>query len=356
MSFLSLSFDELRRVDVEIRLKNTDGSLFFNLEPLLKYKTSTAFSSVSELYAGDIDAGCLYSAYSINFQTGCDHAGPYLRIFPSLDTSPGFDHPNSGGCCQGDQSSFFQQPNLPSLSGRGHPVENSLRFGGFPSSPFDVNTALPKSTPDYSPVWPPNSGFPPLYDPRPLSPTVLINEPVREKGLFPSLFLGVGQTSPSHLSSGTSSSASESLFPAADISRENSSPASSSLSRWIPDPSDGISAQCREPSGLQLSEGEDGCGKSYACGISGCTRRFKSQHTLRSHMEAHKQKRPTVFTCTQGCFEQFTRQHDRLRHEVAKHGKVSDWQCEDCRRSFSSKKTLAHHKCPMMVGRTRWVN
>jgi len=54
MSFLSLSFDELRRVDVEIRLKNTDGSLFFNLEPLLKYKTSTAFSSVSELYAGTL--------------------------------------------------------------------------------------------------------------------------------------------------------------------------------------------------------------------------------------------------------------------------------------------------------------
>jgi hypothetical protein len=53
MSFLSLSFDELRRVDVEIRLKNTDGSLFFNLEPLLKYKT-TAFSSVPGLHTGTL--------------------------------------------------------------------------------------------------------------------------------------------------------------------------------------------------------------------------------------------------------------------------------------------------------------
>ncbi|KAJ2932708.1 hypothetical protein H1R20_g4391, partial [Candolleomyces eurysporus] len=63
--------------------------------------------------------------------------------------------------------------------------------------------------------------------------------------------------------------------------------------------------------------------RRFPCLILGCNRRFTSQYTLKVHMEAHKPKPKVTFPCTEGCSERFSRQHDRLRHEVAKHGKIS---------------------------------
>jgi hypothetical protein len=101
----------------------------------------------------------------------------------------------------------------------------------------------------------------------------------------------------------------------------------------------------------------DGCHQKrrFPCGIPGCARRFTSQYTLKVHMEAHKPKPKVSFPCTEGCSERFSRQHDRLRHEVAKHGKVCEFSCDDCGRFFSTKKTLGNHKCPVAQGSTRWV-
>ncbi|KAF5376345.1 hypothetical protein D9757_008648 [Collybiopsis confluens] len=96
--------------------------------------------------------------------------------------------------------------------------------------------------------------------------------------------------------------------------------------------------------------------RRFPCLIAGCSRRFTSQYTLKVHMEAHKPKPKVYFPCTQGCSERFSRQHDRLRHEVAKHGKVCEFSCEDCGRFFSTAKTLGNHKCPVAQGGTRWVN
>ncbi|KAF8882256.1 hypothetical protein BD779DRAFT_936891 [Infundibulicybe gibba] len=96
--------------------------------------------------------------------------------------------------------------------------------------------------------------------------------------------------------------------------------------------------------------------RRFPCLILGCSRRFTSQYTLKVHMEAHKPKPRTSFPCTLGCSERFSRQHDRLRHEVAKHGKVCEFLCDDCGRFFSTKKTLGNHKCPVAQGGTRWVN
>lgn len=96
--------------------------------------------------------------------------------------------------------------------------------------------------------------------------------------------------------------------------------------------------------------------RRFPCLILGCTRRFTSQYTLKVHMEAHKPKPRVSFPCTLGCSERFSRQHDRLRHEVAKHGKVCEFLCDDCGRFFSSSKTLGNHKCPVAQGGTRWVN
>ncbi|KAF8152301.1 hypothetical protein B0H34DRAFT_755037 [Crassisporium funariophilum] len=96
--------------------------------------------------------------------------------------------------------------------------------------------------------------------------------------------------------------------------------------------------------------------RRFPCLILGCERRFTSQYTLKVHMEAHRPKPRSSFPCTLGCSERFSRQHDRLRHEVAKHGKICEFSCDDCGRFFSTKKTLGNHKCPVAQGGTRWVN
>jgi len=96
--------------------------------------------------------------------------------------------------------------------------------------------------------------------------------------------------------------------------------------------------------------------RRFPCLLPGCDRRFTSQYTLKVHMEAHKPKPKVTFPCTHGCSERFSRQHDRLRHEVAKHGKVCEFSCDDCGRFFSTSKTLGNHKCPVAQGGTRWVN
>jgi hypothetical protein len=95
--------------------------------------------------------------------------------------------------------------------------------------------------------------------------------------------------------------------------------------------------------------------RRFPCLIIGCERRFTSQYTLKVHMEAHKPKPRSSFPCTLGCTEKFSRQHDRLRHEVAKHGKICEFSCDDCGRFFSTRKTLSNHKCPLAHGGTRWV-
>ncbi|KAF5331814.1 hypothetical protein D9611_008904 [Ephemerocybe angulata] len=112
----------------------------------------------------------------------------------------------------------------------------------------------------------------------------------------------------------------------------------------------------RDPSPSSASSGDAKPDKRrFPCLILGCDRRFTSQYTLKVHMEAHKPKPKVTFQCTEGCQERFSRQHDRLRHEVAKHGKICEFSCGDCSRFFSTKKTLGNHKCPVALGSTRWV-
>ncbi|KAG6820303.1 hypothetical protein H0H93_002567 [Arthromyces matolae] len=109
----------------------------------------------------------------------------------------------------------------------------------------------------------------------------------------------------------------------------------------------------REPSPTH-SDGDPK--RRFPCLVVGCGRRFTSQYTLKVHVEAHKPKPRVSFECTFGCSERFSRQHDRLRHEVAKHGKVCEFLCDECGRFFSTSKTLGNHKCPVAQGSTRWVN
>ena len=93
MSYLSLSLEELCHVVVVIRLsRHSEGQLLFNLEPLMKYK-STGMSTLRPTFSyplivsTDTDAGRPHAAHSINFQSGYDTLGPFVQIYPSFDAS-----------------------------------------------------------------------------------------------------------------------------------------------------------------------------------------------------------------------------------------------------------------------------
>lgn len=82
------------------------------------------------------------------------------------------------------------------------------------------------------------------------------------------------------------------------------------------------------------------------CLIPDCHRCFTSEYAMRLHSNSHISKQQAAFKCTLGCPEKFSRRHDRLRHEVRQHGRVCDWVCWECRRYFSSERTLRNHRCP----------
>ncbi|KAJ7746182.1 hypothetical protein DFH07DRAFT_1038625 [Mycena maculata] len=68
----------------------------------------------------------------------------------------------------------------------------------------------------------------------------------------------------------------------------------------------------------------------------------------------HPKAKPTqVFPCTMGCALDFSRKHDRMRHEVSQHGRVCEWRCDICLGFFSSEATLRKHKCKISGGARR---
>lgn len=94
----------------------------------------------------------------------------------------------------------------------------------------------------------------------------------------------------------------------------------------------------------------------FPCPIEGCERRLTTQHLLRIHLEAHKPKPKASFPCRlAGCSKKYSRNHDRLRHEVEKHGKVCKFKCESCGKSMWRKKALENHECRVAPGTTRCV-
>jgi hypothetical protein len=119
--------------------------------------------------------------------------------------------------------------------------------------------------------------------------------------------------------------------------------------------SDPIAYDCRSATRNETSSSDRGRVRRFVCPEPGCERRCTSQYTLRVHMGTHKPKSPVNFPCTFDCSERFSRRHDRLRHEVTRHGKVCEFVCPDCERFFSLQKTLRLHKCPMTPSKTRWV-
>ncbi|KAJ6485249.1 hypothetical protein DFH09DRAFT_1339840 [Mycena vulgaris] len=83
----------------------------------------------------------------------------------------------------------------------------------------------------------------------------------------------------------------------------------------------------------------------HRCPDPVCARNFTSDYTLAKHMKAHLPKSQKSFPCTMGCTMDFSRKHDRLRHEVAQHGRICESECKTCLGFFSSEATLKKHKC-----------
>ncbi|KAJ7510812.1 hypothetical protein B0H11DRAFT_2215552 [Mycena galericulata] len=81
------------------------------------------------------------------------------------------------------------------------------------------------------------------------------------------------------------------------------------------------------------------------CPAPSCGRSFTSKYTLSKHTQTHLRKTHPSFTCSMGCNLEFSRRHDRLRHEVKQHARVCEWECKACLGFFSSKMTLKKHKC-----------
>ncbi|PFH51628.1 hypothetical protein AMATHDRAFT_2904 [Amanita thiersii Skay4041] len=85
--------------------------------------------------------------------------------------------------------------------------------------------------------------------------------------------------------------------------------------------------------------------RPYPCLMANCDRWFKRDYTRRVHMLTHlrvRERQP--FACTvPDCYERFSRKHDRLRHEVGRHGVEGQWKCSSCNRFFSSNVTMERH-------------
>ncbi|KAJ7867796.1 hypothetical protein B0H13DRAFT_1897440 [Mycena leptocephala] len=86
------------------------------------------------------------------------------------------------------------------------------------------------------------------------------------------------------------------------------------------------------------------CPSDLPCLEPSCSRTFTSKYALSMHRQKHIAKPPPCFPCS-GCALQFSRRHDRLRHEVSQHGRMREWECKLCLGFFSSQKTLQKHKC-----------
>ncbi|KAJ7780308.1 hypothetical protein DFH07DRAFT_765588 [Mycena maculata] len=131
--------------------------------------------------------------------------------------------------------------------------------------------------------------------------------------------------------------------------------ASHSASPITSDTSSGSSPTSHESSPPSPSVSSASPRPKFECPEPQCKRMFKHPHTLKVHLKTHKSKPRRVFQCTGGCAAFFSRQHDRLRHEVTQHGRVCEWVCEICSVFFSTSRTLENHRCKGASG-TRWVN
>lgn len=142
-------------------------------------------------------------------------------------------------------------------------------------------------------------------------------------------------------------------MPSLPTSTPDDPSASSPTEDSVPDTDESSAHSSPSPGTPSSSNVQTARWRRVACLHPGCDRRFISLHTQRTHMRTHETKTRQYFHCTMGCPEVFSRQHDRMRHEVTKHGRECKWSCDQCRKFFSFERTLKNHKCSG-DGFSRW--
>ncbi|KAJ7077613.1 hypothetical protein C8R44DRAFT_992881 [Mycena epipterygia] len=110
--------------------------------------------------------------------------------------------------------------------------------------------------------------------------------------------------------------------------------------------SDASCAPSPSSSGEPSSAAPPDPSRPFKCLHADCPLWFKRMYTRRVHMNTHLpgSGRERRFPCTSaGCGMQFSRKHDKLRHEVGNHGMSTQWTCAPCNKFFSSQTTLERH-------------
>ncbi|KAI5896429.1 uncharacterized protein SCHCODRAFT_02532312 [Schizophyllum commune H4-8] len=87
-----------------------------------------------------------------------------------------------------------------------------------------------------------------------------------------------------------------------------------------------------------------GCTLDDEIPISGSSEAVKRARSV-AKMIPVSRKKPALKCHYPGCDAHFSRQHDRMRHEVNKHGHKCEFTCDTCRRFFSNASTLERHRC-----------
>ncbi|KAJ7112774.1 hypothetical protein C8R43DRAFT_961769 [Mycena crocata] len=105
------------------------------------------------------------------------------------------------------------------------------------------------------------------------------------------------------------------LHSDADSSADASTP-SSSANAGTP-----VSSRS-SPSRSSTPQRSSGSRRDLRCPHPTCDLYFATSYKLAKHMTTHEPKSPKQFPCTRGCALEFSRKHDRLRHEVAQHGRA----------------------------------
>ncbi|KAJ7824599.1 hypothetical protein B0H14DRAFT_3145639 [Mycena olivaceomarginata] len=172
---------------------------------------------------------------------------------------------------------------------------------------------------------------------------------------FSELFLPTPSSTPP--SSDYSSFPANTLSPLSDVHTASRSPSPSSstsersnpslshenFTTWVSPPTPAPSTSATPPA--DTTSGKSARRGQYPCLHPPCSRVLTSPYTRQVHMGTHTAKPRKAFTCTLGCGEVFTRQHDRHRHEVALHGKQCAHVCARCKRFFATEKMLGRHVC-----------
>ncbi|KZT19580.1 hypothetical protein NEOLEDRAFT_1183280 [Neolentinus lepideus HHB14362 ss-1] len=384
---LAIPADELERSKVHIQISHSGGNPVFRLEPL------PATSSTADNR----------TPFNVNFEVSKEEAGYNLLVYPtpartthtsatngSPHGSSGQQHPSGPRASQTSLAGSSDAPNYtvtdPLTGETTSRVQSSSRTSGS-RTPCDLssdvgqdnvmvrfdqmdmngmfgdmfrNADLPgafnsSSSNDLSS---PELNFP--FDPFQDDSSNFYFPPSDSFG-FSQSYLGTRRESAVRLETLPSTTkhppSSSSCLPSPTPSIPSPSPRlSPPLFTTAPEIPLGAKAKAALQEEKSTSKGLRRAGKrQYPCLHPTCSRFFTSEYTRQMHMATHETKARKAYPCSmgEGCQETFSRAHDRLRHEVAMHGKDCQWVCHNCERFFSSSRMLELHKCP--VNDSNWV-